>query len=118
MLLGYAMQKESYKMGKLSKAKNLTETEKFCIEGMLNNGMSNEEVANTLGRPVDLIESLVEDYEQDPGPMTINEAASGNRGVTVMTETGSYRVDQARENHKNSSNENKKTEGTIHKIHE
>jgi hypothetical protein len=112
------MQKESYKMGKLSKAKKLTETEKFCIEGMLNNGMSNEEVANALGRDVELIEELIDDYEQDPGPMTINETASGNRGVTVMTEAGSYRVDQARENHNNSLAENKKTQGTIHKIHE
>ena len=112
------MQKESYKMGKLSKAKKITETEKFCIEGMLNNGMSTEEAAKALGRPVEAIEDLVNEYEQDPGPMTINETASGNRGVTVMTEAGSYRVDQARENHKNSSNDNKKTQGTIHKIHE
>ena len=102
------MQKESYKMGKLSKAKKITETEKFCIEGMLNNGMSTEEAAKALGRPVEAIEDLVNEYEQDPGPMTINETASGNRGVTVMTEAGSYRVDQARENHKNSSNDNKK----------
>ena len=53
------MQKESYKMGKLSKAKKITETEKFCIEGMLNNGMSIEEAAKALGRPVEAIEDLV-----------------------------------------------------------
>ena len=94
------MQKESYKMGKLSKAKKITETEKFCIEGMLNNGMSTEEAAKALGRPVEAIEDLEKEYEQDPGPMTINETASGNRGVSVMTAASSYRVDPARKNHK------------------
>ena len=76
-------------MGKLSKAKALTETEKFCIEGMINNEMSVSEIARTLGREKSLIENLLEDYEEETTALTINETASGNKGVAIMTEAGS-----------------------------
>lgn len=103
-------------MGKLSKAKKLTETEKFCIEGMLNNGMDLKAVAKALDRPLDLIEELIEDYNNDPGPMTINETASGNKGVTVMTEAGSYSVDEAKKRFNKTAPKQKPQ--VIHKINE
>ena len=114
MRLGYAMQKERFKMGKLSKAKAITETEKFCIEGMLQNGMSVEAVAKTIGRPEEMVQGLVDEYEQEGGPATINETASGNRGVSIMTEAGSYRVDEARKR----DGPERDTRSIIHKINE
>tara|TARA_R110000824_G_scaffold95573_2_gene229770 strand:- start:1210 stop:1536 length:327 start_codon:yes stop_codon:yes gene_type:complete len=108
------MQKERFKMGKLSKAKAITETEKFCVEGMLQNGMSIEDVAKAIGRPEEMVQELVEEYEQESGPRTINETASGNRGVSIMTEAGSYKVDEAR---KRDAPE-RDTTSTIHKINE
>jgi DNA-directed RNA polymerase specialized sigma subunit len=39
-------------MGKLSKAKNLTKTEKFCIQGMYYNEMNLEDISKALGRDV------------------------------------------------------------------
>ncbi len=102
-------------MGKLSKAKALTETEKFCIEGMINNEMSVSEIARTLGREKSLIEKLLEDYEEETTPLTINETASGNKGVAIMTEAGSYRVDEAK---KREAKPTKTSETAIHKINE
>lgn len=102
-------------MGKLSKAKALTETEKFCIEGMINNEMSVSEIARTLGREKSLIEKLLEDYEEETTPLTINETSSGNKGVAIMTEAGSYRVDEAK---KRKPKPTKTSETAIHKINE
>jgi len=102
-------------MGKLSKAKALTETEKFCIEGMINNEMSISEIAKVLGREESLVKKLLEDYEEETIPLTINETSSGNKGVSIMTEAGSYRVDSARERELGPT---KTSEDTLHKIHE
>jgi hypothetical protein len=115
-LLGYAIQKGNYKMGKLSKAKKLTETEKFCIEGMLSNGMEIDAVAKALDRPVSLIQKLIDDYNDEPGPMMINETASGNKGVTVMTEVASYNVDEAKKRFNKTAPKQKPQ--VIHKINE
>ena len=90
------MQKGKFKMGKLSNAKSLTETEKYCVEGMLYNGMGASEISKTLGRDEALIEKFIKQEEESDGPMTINETASGSKGVTNMTEAGSYRVDEAK----------------------
>mgnify|MGYP003148926720 CR=1 FL=1 len=108
------MQKGRFKMGKLSKAKAITETEKFCVEGMLQNGMSIAEVAKAIGRPEKMVQELVEEYEQGSDSMTINETASGNKGVSIMTEAASYRVDEAR---KREAPE-RDTRSIIHKINE
>ena len=62
-------------MGKLSKAKALTETEKFCIEGMINNEMSVSEIARTLGREKSLIENLLEAKKRKAKPTKTSETA-------------------------------------------
>ena len=109
------MQKGKFKMGKLSKAKSLTEAEKYCVEGMLYNGMGASEISKTLGRDEVLIEEFIKQEEEEGGgPMIINETASGSKGVTIMTEAGSYRVDEA----KKKDLPKPSTETTIHKIHE
>jgi len=93
------MQKGNNKMGKLSKAKNLTQTEKFCIEGMLSNDMSVAEIAQSLGRDEEQIEEYTEELERlynQSNPAIINETLQGNKGVAIMTEEASQRIDEAR----------------------
>lgn len=104
-------------MGKLSKAKNLTKTEKFCIQGMYYNEMNSEDISKALGRDISKVQSYVEELEED-GDKTfiINETGSGNRGVAVMTQAGSERVDAVRE--RTHSNPTTKHANTIHSIHE
>tara|TARA_R110002020_G_scaffold55309_2_gene153579 strand:+ start:5876 stop:6196 length:321 start_codon:yes stop_codon:yes gene_type:complete len=104
-------------MGKLSKAKKLTKTEKFCIEGMLSNDMSVSEVCKTLDRDQELVEAYVEELEQayDQGNTAIiNETLNGNKGVAIMTEAASQRIDEARNEH--SPTENRITKTSIHQI--
>tara|TARA_Y100000034_G_scaffold84086_1_gene100681 strand:- start:48 stop:293 length:246 start_codon:yes stop_codon:yes gene_type:complete len=81
---------------------------------MLYNGMDASEISKALGRDEALIEEFIKQEEESGGPMTINETASGNRGVSIMTEAGSYRVDEA----KKKDLPKPDTEGKIHKIHE
>ena len=103
-------------MGKLSKAKKITETEKYCIQGMHYNDMSVEDISKTLGRDLGEVKDYVESLEEEEeGPtFMINETGSGNKGVAVMTQAGSERVDAARERPippRNNAN-------TIHSIHD
>ncbi len=77
--------------------------------------MSFSEIARTLGREKSLIEKLLEDYEEETTALTINETASGNKGVAIMTEAGSYRVDEAK---KRKAKPTKTSETAIHKINE
>ena len=98
-------------MGKLSKAKSLTQAEQYCIDGMLSNGMSHSKIASTLGR--DIINEYVNSSEQEAGPMTINKTLSGNKGVSIMTEAGSQRVDASRNRHYEGAKEK-----PVHRIHE
>jgi len=107
------MQKERCNMGKLSKAKSLTEAEQYCIDGMLSNGMSPSKIASTLGRDIELVNEYVNSPEQESGPMTINKTLNGRKGVSIMTEAGSQRVDASR----NRNYEGAK-EKPVHKIHE
>lgn len=114
---GYITQRGNNTMGKLSKAKNLTKTEKFCIQGMYYNEMNSEDISKALGRDISKVQSYVEELEED-GDKTfiINETGSGNRGVAVMTQAGSERVDAVRE--RTHSNPTTKHANTIHSIHE
>ena len=100
-------------MGKLSKAKSLTQAEQYCIDGMLSNGMSPSKIASTLGRDIELINEYVNNPEQESGPMTINKTLSGNKGVSIMTEAGSQRVDASRNRHYEGAKEK-----PVHRIHE
>tara|TARA_R110002012_G_scaffold273851_1_gene459962 strand:- start:546 stop:851 length:306 start_codon:yes stop_codon:yes gene_type:complete len=100
-------------MGKLSNAKKLTKTEQYAIEGMSSNGMKPAAIAQALGRDPDLVSEYIDLYDQESKThTTINTTANGNRGVAIMTEASSQRVDamrnQAGDTHKNTS--------SIHKI--
>tara|TARA_R100001129_G_scaffold183959_1_gene167620 strand:- start:1107 stop:1412 length:306 start_codon:yes stop_codon:yes gene_type:complete len=85
-------------MGKLSSAKKLTKTEKYAIEGMNSNGMKSEAIAQALGRSVSLVSAYLQEYEQSKSKSqtTVSETANGNRGVAIMTEATSQRVDSMR----------------------
>lgn len=102
-------------MGKLSKAKQMTDAEKYCIQGMRYNDMSPEEISKTLGRDLEEINIYIETLGEESNPnLFINETGSGNRGVSVMTQAGSQRVDEAREREVPSRN----NANTIHSIHD
>ena len=51
-------------MGKLSNAKSLTKTEKYSIQGMLNNGMDAAAIAKALDRDEELITEYAESYNK------------------------------------------------------
>jgi chromosome segregation and condensation protein ScpB len=105
-------------MGKLSKAKGLTEAEKYCIQGMYYNEMSLEEISKTLGREDSDVELYLNELNKEDNDRTfiINETGSGNKGVAVMTQAGSERVDAARERFHSQQPRSQAT--TIHSIHD
>ena len=105
-------------MGKLSKAKQITDMEKYCIQGMHYNGMSKEEISKALGRDVEEVTNYISSLEQEQGKkgstFIINETGSGTKGVAIMTQAGSEQVDAAREQLVPPRN----SVGTIHSIHD
>ena len=104
-------------MGKLSKAKSLTQTEKFCIQGMYYKEMTVEEISKTLGRDSSEIQPYVGELsEEGDRTFIINETGSGNKGVAIMTQAGSERVDAVRE--RTNSNPPRNQANTIHSIHD
>ena len=104
-------------MGKLSKAKSLTQTEKFCIQGMYYNEMAVEEISKTLGRDESEVQPYVKELgEEGDRTFIINETGSGNKGVAIMTQAGSERVDAVRE--RTNKKPSTKHANTIHSIHD
>ena len=83
-------------MGKLSNAKKLTDTEKYAIQGMSTNGMSTGDIAKSLSRDILLVESYLEEHEQESKDTNITKTANGREGVAIMTEATSQRVDEMR----------------------
>jgi IS30 family transposase len=79
-------------MGKLSNAKNLTKTEKYSIEGMYSNDMSTKEIAKALGRSESIVLKHVDTLQEE------KEEPHESKGMAVMTEADSQRVDNLREN--------------------
>ena len=85
-------------MGKLSNAKNLTKTEKYSIQGMSDNGMDSSAIAKALDREEEIVADYIESYKEEKAKVqtSINKTANGNRGVSIMTEATSQRVDGMR----------------------
>lgn len=112
-------------MGKLSKAKKLTDTEKYCIEGMFYNEMEPDDIAKALGRESEVIEEYVSEIkeqenkeaeEESSKSMVLNETVNGESGVAIMTPEGSIRVDENRERNDKMKISNRSTRA-IHSIH-
>lgn len=84
-------------MAKLSSAKKLSKTEQYAIEGMSDNGMNADSIAQALGRKLELVSAYIEVHQEESEThTTINTTVNGNRGVAIMTEATSQRVDSMR----------------------
>lgn len=82
------------------KTKNLKENHKFALQGMRKNGVSPEDAADFLNLvPESAVEYYAELTEEEAreNSTLINRTANGNKGVAVMTQAGSERVDYLRE---------------------
>jgi len=79
-------------MGKLSKGKNLTKAEKYSIEGMHSNDMSIQEIAKTLGREESIVSKYIDTLQEE------KKKPHESKGMAVMTEAISQRVDSVRDN--------------------
>jgi len=73
----------------------ITTTESACIKGMLNDGLAIMDMANQLDRSAQIIEKEVKRIkrEVEENQLFIKQTASGNKGVSILTPTGSMRGD-------------------------
>lgn len=99
-------------MGKLSNAKKLTDTEKYAIQGMHNNGMSASDIGKSLSRGVFLVEAYLEEYGEESKDTNITKTVNGREGVAIMTEATSQRVDEMRKG----SQQKRERNPALHKI--
>ena len=92
----------------------LTDVEKSCIKGMLSDDMSVMTMATQLDRSAPIIEKEVERIKSDTTreQLFINKTAAGCKGVSIMTEAASVRVDAS----KDKSSPSDTRSGWIHKI--
>ena len=77
----------------------LTDVEKACIKGMLSDDMSVMTMATQLDRSAPIIEKEVERMKSDTTreQLFINKTAAGSKGVSIMTEAASVRVDTSKD---------------------
>ena len=77
----------------------LTDVEKACIKGMLSDNMSVMTMATQLDRSAPIIEKEVERMKSDTTreQLFINKTAAGSKGVSIMTEAASVRVDASKD---------------------
>ncbi len=110
----------------MTKSGKLSNVEKYCIQGMFQNGLSIDEICHELNRKESIVvaylESLehsLEKIEKNKDPRTkdfiINKTRSGKRGVSIMTETASQRSDEHRQQIRS---KNDKLKDSIHKIYD
>jgi len=99
----------------------LTDIEKACIKGMFSEDISIMAMAAQLDRSAPIVEKEVElikrqkeRIESDTAreQLFINKTAAGSKGVSIMTEAGSVRVDAS----KDKSSPSDTRSGWIHKI--
>ena len=84
----------------------LTDVEKACIKGMLSDNMSVMTMATQLDRSVPIVEKEVELIKRQEERINsdaareqlfINQTAAGSKGVSIMTEAASVRVDASKD---------------------
>ena len=84
----------------------LTDVEKACIKGMLSDNMSLMTMATQLDRSVPIVEKEVELIKRQEEriksdaareQLFINQTAAGSKGVSIMTEAASVRVDASKD---------------------
>ena len=76
----------------------ITEIESACIKGMISADIATSKMATQLDRGLATIEKEVERIKADAvrEQLFINKTMSGNKGVSIMTEAASVRVDDTR----------------------
>jgi len=95
----------------------LTDVEKACIKGMVNDEISIMAMATQLDRGAPIIEKEVGRIKSNATKeqLFINKTAAGSQGVSIMTEAASVRGDSAKDK-SNSATQNKQRSQWIHKI--
>jgi len=95
----------------------ITTIESACIKGMIANDISVIEMASQLDRSANIIEKEVNRIKEESvrDQLFINKTASGNQGVSIITEAASVRGDIS--NQKSTSTPTNNTRSPwIHKI--
>ena len=92
----------------------LTDVEKACIKGMLSEDVSVASMATQLDRSALIIDKEISRIKADVmrEQLFINKTAAGSKGVSIMTEAASVRVDAS----KDKSSPSDTRSGWIHKI--
>ena len=77
----------------------LTDVEKACIKGMLSEDVSIASMATQLDRSALIVEKEIERIKSDvmKEQLFINKTAAGSKGVSIMTEAASVRVDASKD---------------------
>ena len=111
----------------MAQSKKLSNTEKFCIQGMLQNNKSFEDIAQELDRPLNMIQEYPATLETSlkktkkvakPKPPTAldliaTKTAGGRKGVAIMTQGASEKGDASKE-----AATRRNLESRVHKIRE
>jgi IS30 family transposase len=76
----------------------ITATEVACIKGMIAEEVSEKDMAEQLGRSLDLIEKEVKRIAEEAvrEQMMIRKTARGEGGIVAMTEAASMKADDTR----------------------
>ena len=92
----------------------LTDVEKACIKGMLSEDVSVASMATQLDRSALIIDKEIARIKSEVmrEQLFINKTAAGSKGVSIMTEAASVRVDAS----KDKSSPSDTRSGWIHKI--
>ena len=97
----------------------ITKIESACIKGMVANNISTEDIATQLNRGVSTIEKEIERIKAEAvkEQLYVNKTASGNKGVSIMTEAASVQGDAVKDiNTESNSSISNARSPWIHKI--
>ena len=84
----------------------ITAVESSCLKGMIADGISIEEMSTQLNRSNAVLEKEINRIKEESvrDQLFINKTASGNKGVSIITEGASVRGDDAK-SHSSSAKE-------------
>lgn len=83
----------------------ITAIESSCLKGMIADGVSIENMCTQLNRSNAVVEKEVNRIKEASvrDQLFINKTASGNKGVSILTEAASVRGDEAKSNQSSTS---------------
>jgi len=85
----------------------ITAIESACIKGMVANNISIADIATQLNRGLTTIEKEIERIKAEAvkEQLYIKETASGNKGVSIMTEAASVQTDTTKDTNTDSKSD-------------